>query len=98
MNTWAELNGTILDVGRMVATPGSLKALTEAEQTPLEFLSRHMNGDWGEVCPEDWAENDRSVHEGYRILSAYTLKTGVRIWIITEADRSATTILLPDEY
>jgi hypothetical protein len=50
------------------------------------------------VCPEDWAENERSVHEGYRMLSAYTLKTGVKIWIITEADRSVTTILLPDEY
>jgi hypothetical protein len=98
MSTKAELNGTTIDIGRMVATPGALKALAEAEQTPLEFLSRHMNGDWGEVGPEDWAENDLSVREGFRILSAYTLKTGVKIWIITEADRSVTTILLPDEY
>jgi hypothetical protein len=82
----------------MVATPGALKALAEAEETPLEFLIRHMNGDWGEVCPEDWAENDLSVREGYRLLSAYTLKTDVKIWIITEADRSVTTILLPEEY
>jgi hypothetical protein len=82
----------------MVATPGALKALAEAEQTPLEFLIRHMNGDWGEVCLEDWAENDLSVREGYRILSAYTLKTSAKIWIITEADRSVTTILLPEEY
>jgi hypothetical protein len=50
------------------------------------------------VCPEDWAENDLSVREGFRILSAYTLKSGVKIWVITEADRSVTTILLPEEY
>jgi hypothetical protein len=98
MRKRAESNVATLDIGRMVATPGALKALAEAEQTPLEFLIRHMNGDWGEVCPEDWAENDLSVHEGFRILSAYTLKTGVKIWIITEADRSVTTILLPEEY
>jgi hypothetical protein len=98
MSTKPELNGLTIEVGRMVATPGALKALGEAEQTPLEFLSRHMNGDWGEVCQEDWAENDLSVREGFRILSAYTLKTGVKIWIITEADRSATTVLLPEDY
>ncbi len=98
MNPRAEPNVAAIDIGQMVATPGALKALAEAEETPLEFLIRHMNGDWGEVCPEDWAENDLSVREGYRILSAYTLKTGVKIWIITEADRSVTTILLPDEY
>jgi hypothetical protein len=82
----------------MYATPGALTVLAEAEQTPLEFLVRHMNGDWGEVCPEDWAENDLSVREGFRILSAYTLKTDVKIWLITEADRSVTTILLPEDY
>jgi hypothetical protein len=98
MNRRAEPNVAILDIGQMYATPGALKALAEAEQTPLEFLIRHMNGDWGEVCPEDWAENDLSVREGFRILSAYTLKTDVKVWVITEADRSVTTILLPDEY
>jgi len=87
-----------IELGRTVATPGALAALEESHQTPAEFLSRHEIGDWGEVCPEDRAENDRSVHDGYRILAAYTLKTGVKIWIITEADRSATTILLPEEY
>ena len=98
MNPRAEPNVVAIDIGRMVAAPGALKVLAEAEQTPLEFLVRHMNGDWGEVCPEDWAENDLSVREGFRILSAYTLKTDVKIWIITEADRSVTTILLPEEY
>ena len=85
-------------LGRTLATPGALRALEEAGQTPDEFLARHEAGDWGEVSPEDWAENDLSVREGFRLLSAYTLKTGVTIWIITEADRSATTILLPEEY
>jgi hypothetical protein len=98
MNRRAEPNVATLDIGQMYATPGALKALAEAEQTPLEFLIRHMNGDWGEVCPEDWAENDLSVREGFRVLSAYTLKTGVKIWVITEADRSVTTVLLPEDY
>jgi hypothetical protein len=85
-------------LGRLLSTPGALAALEEAGQNPLEFIQRHQSGDWGTVCPDDAAENELSVAEGYRILSAYTLKTGAKIWIITEADRSATTILLPDEY
>jgi hypothetical protein len=87
-----------LALGGTYATPGAVAALEEAHQTPAELLSRHEAGDWGEVGPEDWEENELSVREGFRILSAYTLKTGVKIWVITEADRSVTTILLPDEY
>jgi hypothetical protein len=75
-----------------------LAALEEADQTPAEFLSRHESGDWGEVGPEDWESNEAAVREGTRLLSAYTLNTGVKIWIITEWDRSVTTILLPEEY
>ncbi len=89
---------TAVELGATHATPGALAALEEACQTSAEFLSRHEAGDWGEVGPEDWAENELSLREGFRILSAYTLKTGVKIWIITEADRSITTILLPEEY
>lgn len=85
-------------LGQVVATPGALDALKEAKQQPAEFLGRHVSGDWGEVPPEDAAENELSVKQGFRILSAYTLKTGVKIWVITEADRSATTLLLPSEY
>ena len=84
--------------GQIVATPGALDALDSAEQTAHEFLSRHFAGDWGEVDAEDAEENELSVKEGFRILSAYKTNKGVKLWIITEADRSATTILLPDEY
>ena len=85
-------------LGRVVATPGALRALEQAEQLPAEFLDRHVNGDWGVVPEEDKQENEVSVEQGFRILSAYTTSAGVRIWILTEADRSATMIMLPEEY
>jgi len=85
-------------LGQVVATPGALSALEKAEQHPAEFLDRHVNGDWGEVTDADKQENERSVEQGFRILSAYTTSAGDTIWILTEADRSATTILLPEEY
>jgi hypothetical protein len=82
------------ELGRVVATPEALSALEKAEQLPAEFLDRHVNGDWGEVPEEDKQENEVSVEEGYRILSAYTTRAGDRIWILTEADRSATIELI----
>ncbi len=85
-------------LGRIVATPGALEALEEAGQGPMEFLRRHVTGDWGDLDDDDKAENELSVREGFRILSAYTLKSGVKIWVISEQDRSYTTILLPEEY
>ena len=85
-------------LGQVVATPGALRALEKAEQLPAEFLDRHVNGDWGEVPDGDKQENEVSVEQGFRILSAYTTSAGEKIWIITEADRSSTTILLPSEY
>ena len=85
-------------MGQIVATPGALQALEEASESPAALLKRHLIGDWGELSDEDRQENERSVSDGCRILSAYTLSTGIRIWIITEADRSATTLLLPSEY
>jgi hypothetical protein len=84
--------------GTLVATPGALEALEDAGQNPAEFLARHYSGDWGEVGRDDAAENELSVEQGFRILSAYTTSKGIKLWIITEADRSVTTILLPDEY
>jgi len=64
----------------------------------MHFLQRHAKGDWGEVCEADRQENELSLQNGWRILSAYTLKNGVVIWVITEADRSSTCLLLPSEY
>jgi len=83
-------------LGQLVITRGALEVLDEEDVR--KALSRHVTGDWGEVDPEDWKENDFSVENGYRILSSYTSKKGVRFWIISEADRSVTTILLPEEY
>ena len=88
----------IVPLGKIVATPAALEAIEDASQTPLEFLSRHRQGDWGEVCDEDWELNDRDLEEGNRLLSAYRTKKLVKLWVITEADRSATTLLLPSEY
>ena len=88
----------LFPLGQTVATPGALQALEDSGQSPLEFLRRHQSGDWGEVDREDAAENELSLCEGFRLLSAYSTNKGVKIWVITEADRSATTILLPEEY
>ena len=85
-------------LGQVVATPGALTALVEAEQGPEEFLVRHVTGDWGLVPEEDKRENDYSVANGLRILSSYETNLGVKFWIITEHDRSVTTFLLPMEY
>ncbi len=84
--------------GQIMSTPGALEAMKLAGVNGLELLARHVKGDWGEVDEHDAKENDFSVEKGFRILSAYTLSTGVKVWIITEADRSATTFLLPEEY
>lgn len=88
----------LFSLGQIVATPGALRALQKAEQEPHEFLDRHVNGDWGEVAEEDKKENEFSVQHGFRVLSAYTTSAGDRIWLLTEADRSTTTFLLPEEY
>ena len=61
-------------------------------------FGRHLSGDWGEVCREDWIANELSLKEGTRLFSVYNAANGTRFWVITEADRSATTVLLPDEY
>jgi hypothetical protein len=84
--------------GRLVATPGTLDLLDETNKSPLEFLSRHLRGDWGDLCQEDKTENELSLKYGFRLLSSYQVTDTGKIWIITEADRSATTLLLPAEY
>lgn len=82
----------------MVATPGALAALRESGEEPTPYLRRHNGGDWGDVNEHDRKENEFSLEHGFRLLSAFTLKSGVRIWCITESDRSSTCVLLPEEY
>ena len=85
-------------MGQIVATPLVVDIFEEADEYYLDYLERHVTGDWSEMDKEDQKENRYSVDKYLRIFSAYTLSNGVKIWIITEADRSATTILLPEEY
>jgi hypothetical protein len=86
-----------LTLGRVVATPGALKLLSEMGEDPFDYLARHATGDWGDLCTFDRRQNQIALREGYRVLSSYNVPAG-RVWIITEADRSVTTILLPEEY
>jgi hypothetical protein len=85
-------------LGEIVATRGALSVLEKSGQSPLLFLVRHARGDWGEVGKEDWDANNEAVQNGGRLLSAYRTSLNERLWIITEWDRSVTTLLLPDEY
>ena len=88
----------LFPLGRLVATPGALALLRCAGEDLLPaLLERHRSGDWGDVSPEDARKNEVSVRYGFRVISSYRV-AGERLWIITEADRSATTFLLPEEY
>ena len=99
-------------LGQIVATPGALELLQETGFSAAALVSRHVHGDWGDLCDEDRAENDFAVTRRLRILSCYRLVDAERLaatprdkrsslptlWIITEADRSVTTLLLPSDY
>jgi hypothetical protein len=85
-------------LGQTVATPGALDLLHESGENPAVFLNRHVQGDWGEVCQEDRQLNDQALVDGSRVLSAYRTSKGERLWVITEADRSSTCLLKPEEY
>jgi hypothetical protein len=91
-------NKVLFPLGQIFLTVGAKEALEESGQNAFDFLSRHQIGDWGDLCEEDRQENDFSVKEGFRILSAYKTDRNEKLWCITEADRSSTTILLPSEY
>lgn len=91
-------NKILFPLGQVVATPGALEAMRAASDEPTLYLLRHQTGDWGNLEEEDKAENEFSLTRDLRLFSAYYLKDGTKIWIITEADRSATTVLLPSEY
>jgi hypothetical protein len=86
----------LFEIGKLVATPGALATLTPEES--LTLLSRHVSEDWGDVPPDDAAENEFSVEHGFRVVSSYRTSSGTRVWVITEADRSSTCILLPEEF
>ena len=88
----------LFPLGQIVGTPGALRALAKAEQHPLDLIIRHVTGDWGQLPKEDIEENERSVKEGFRIFSSYRLNTGAKVWVITEHDRTITTILRPEDY
>lgn len=84
------------DLGAFYATPGAIEIVPFQEMQ--ELLQRHAACDWGDCCEEDWQSNCQAIHDGTRIFSVYTTNSGERVWIITEADRSYTTLLLPSEY
>jgi len=87
-----------LPLGKIYGTMGALVAFARALDEDLNYyISRHANGDWGEVDEHDRKANQYALEHGLRVMSVYTLRTGEKIWIITEADRSVTTILLPEE-
>ena len=88
----------MLPLGVISVTPGADDALRRNRQSLMEFLRRHGRGDWGELSPHDRHENEIALQKGYRIMSVYHLRDGTKIWVITEADRQNTTVLLPDEY
>ncbi len=91
----------LFPLGQVVATPGALDALAGAGCTPAEFLARHAAGDWGDLGDEDRRENALSLRQGFRLFSAYAYDPAdptATVWIITEADRSSTCVLLPSEY
>jgi len=90
--------GPLFKLGQVVATPDAINALKTAQQGPQGLLARHAQGDWGVLEEEDREANDRALIEGSRIFSAYLTTDGIKIWVITEADRSSTCILLPSEY
>jgi hypothetical protein len=91
-------------LGRIFATPGALQVLTAMRLSPLRLLARHVRGDWGDLDEHDREQNKLAVLTGLRVLSAYEMERTIdgrvirSFWVITEADRSSTTVLLPDEY
>ncbi len=95
---WTFLKQSRFPLGNIAITPGALEALATANQSASMFLARHASGDWGDLGEDDRQENEEAIEAGVRILSSYRTYSDEKIWVITEADRSLTTILLPEEY
>jgi hypothetical protein len=85
-------------IGEFAYTPGAEKALEASGQLPTDFLERHLVGDWGDVSTEEWSRNNKHLETGGRLHSVYKTLCGEVLWMITEADRSKTTLTLPDEF
>lgn len=88
----------LFPLGTISATPCALETIRRAGSTPVDFILRHVRGEWLEMSPDDIEANTGALRDGGRILSAYTVGGGERLFVITEADRSTTTLLLSDEY
>ena len=88
----------LFPLGHIVATPPALSVLQQHGIQPLTLLQRHVSGDWGDLDPEDVQANVEALEQGWRLFSSYGIADGVKVWIITEADRSVTTLLMPDDY
>ena len=85
-------------LGEIISTTHSFEHCEKNRFALFSYLARHANGDWGDVCEEDWKSNDEALKNGERLLSEYKLPDGRRIWIISEWNRSATTLLFPEDY
>ena len=88
----------LFPLGQTVMTPGAIEVLEGTAESPGDFIARHQSGDWGEVCADDAQANQEALHQGFRLMSVYRTAEGKKLWVITEADRSVTTLLLPEEY
>jgi len=88
----------LFPLGRVVGTPGAVEALQEIGTDPSELLDRHVTGDFGDICEQDLGLNEAAIQDGSRIFSVYKVTGDLTIWIITEADRSSTCLMLPEEY
>jgi hypothetical protein len=89
---------SLFPLGRIVATPEALEALNRSSQSPGEFLTKHSRGEWGNLDAHDLESNQAALRDGSRILSSFTTRLGDTIWVITEADRSSTCVLVPEDY
>ncbi len=96
MNSEMNLANSKFPLGRLVATSNAVSQLSPADVAA--GIGRHASGDWGEVCEEDHASNEEALVDGIRLMSVYTSSNGIKFWIITEWDRSITTVLLPEDY
>jgi hypothetical protein len=97
-NTVGIAKRPLFPLGHVCATPAAMDLMEQLSLSPLEFIVRHVFGDWGQVCQDDREANQAALQNGTRLLSAYELPGGQRLWVLTEADRSLTTLLLPSDY